>query len=135
MASVPGARTVSIPGASAGPLRSQGLCGDDSSVIKPQVGGGRSGLGHPDLARITPGGILQVAEIKPAAHACLVDGEEQLARYVNQGNAQDSEQVDWRNSLGVKVVSPMPPSAYPAPIIPIPGNCTIQTTWCSPGMM
>jgi hypothetical protein len=117
LASVPGATTVEIPGAYAGPLRTQGLCGADNAMIRPQKIGStspRGGVGIPDLARITPGGILQVAEIKPAAMACLIDGEEQLLGYINQGNAQDPDQVAWRNALGIKVVAPMLPSTYQA---------------------
>lgn len=137
LASVPGATTVEIPGAYAGPLRTQGLCGADASMIRPQKIGStspRGGVGIPDLARITPGGILQVAEIKPASMECIVDGENQLLGYINQGNAQDQAQVAWRNSLGIKVVAPMLDSAYQPPSL-TSGVCQIQTAWCSPGII
>ena len=133
------ARRVVIPGASAGPLRSQGLCGGPDPVIDPQVVGGISGAGIPDLARITPGGILQVAEIKPAALPCLVDGEEQMLRYIDQGNARDMAQIAWRTSLGVTVVSPMLESAYSPPNlqVSVPGvaRAELRTAWCTPGLL
>lgn len=139
MRTVQGARNVAIPGASAGPLRSQGICGGDSKVIDPQLVGGRSGAGLPDLARTTPGGILQVAEIKPAAIPCLIDGEEQALRYIDQGNAQDPAQAAWRASLGVTVVSPMLESAYRPPqfVLSLPGvaRAELKTAWCAPGLM
>lgn len=134
LARVPGALRVMIPGASAGALRSQGLCGEDTTVIPPQLTGGLAGAGYPDLARLTPGGILQVAEIKPAAVPCLVDGEEQLLRYINQGNARDPQQTAWRTSMGVTVVAPVLPSAYPPPALVAPG-VRIVAAWCNPGLM
>lgn len=136
---VSGARNVFIPGASAGPLRSQAICGGDNPVIDPQIIGGISGAGIPDLARVTPGGILQVAEIKPAAIPCLIDGEEQLLRYIDQGNAQDVSQISWRASLGVTVVSPILESAYTPPNfqISVPGiaRAELRTAWCTPGLL
>lgn len=136
---VAGARDVVIPGASAGPLRSQAICGDDATVINPQVIGGMAGAGLPDLARVTPGGILQVAEIKPAAVVCLVDGEEQLLRYIDQGNAQDAAQASWRASLGVTVVAPILESVYSPPnfMLSIPGvaRAELRTAWCTPGLL
>jgi hypothetical protein len=103
-------------------------------VIPPQTLGGASGAGFPDLARVTPGGILQVAEIKPAAAVCLVDGEEQLLRYINQGNAQDAGQAAWRAAEGVTVVSPMLPSAYTPPQLSTP-VADVLTAWCNAGLM
>lgn len=130
---VGGARRVQIPGASASPQRTQGICGADESEISSQVLSGGAGL--PDLARVTsPGGILQVAEIKPAAITCLVDGEDQLKRYVDQGNADDAAQARWRMTQGVRVVTPMPPSAYPAPILAM-GSLQVRTAWCSDGLL
>lgn len=132
--SVAGATQVLIPGASAGPLRSAGLCGEDTTVTRPQSIGGAAGAGFPDLARITTGGILQVAEIKPAAIPCLVDGEEQMLRYIDQGNATDPAQAAWRASMGVRVVTPMPSSAYTPPQLSI-GSAQVETAWCSPGLL
>lgn len=132
--SVAGATNVMIPGASASPLRSGGLCGEDTTVIPPQLLGGAAGAGFPDLARITTGRILQVAEIKPAAIPCLIDGEEQLLRYINQGNATDPAQVAWRAALGVTVVAPMLTSAYQPPSFSI-GVAQVKTAWCSPGLL
>jgi Domain of unknown function (DUF4157) len=141
--SVAGARNVSIPGASAAPLRSQALCGADSSVIKPQVGrsgpgtgrgGAVLGSGIPDLARQLPDGGLEVAEIKPAAAPCLVDGLEQLGMYISHGNAPDPQQQRWRDSQGIRAVIPMLASTYlPPPLIV--GACPVLTAWCAPGMM
>jgi hypothetical protein len=139
---VAGARGVAIPGAYASPLRTQGLCGEETKVIDPQEIGGmdpRAGAGIPDLARITPGGILQVAEVKPAAVPCLVDGEEQLLRYIDHGNAREEAQTAWRASLGVKVVSPMLESTYPPPSfsVAVPGvaSAELRTAWCTPGLL
>jgi len=136
---VPGARSVVIPGASAGPLRSQALCGGDDPVIRPQLIGGMSGAGIPDLARQTGGGILQVAEIKPAAIECLIDGEEQLLRYIDQGNSRDPEQIGWRTSQGLSVVSPMPQTVYRPPEFTITtpgiGSLQLRTAWCTPGLL
>jgi len=97
--------------------------------------GGRAGMGFPDLARITPGGVLQIAEIKPAVHVCLIDGEEQALRYIDQGNDRfDPEMTAWRSGLGISVVSPMPPSTYIPPPFVVP-PVTILTAWCNPGLM
>jgi hypothetical protein len=137
--SVSGAINAIIPGASAGPLRTQGLCGDDASFIKPQGIGGKAGAGFPDLARITPGRILQVAEIKPASLSCLIDGENQVLRYIDQGNATDSAQAAWRAALGISTVSPMLASAYRPPRFdiwaPRLGRIEIRTAWCSSGIL
>lgn len=130
------ALSISIPGASAAPLRSQGLCGAPSDEIAPQISGGRAGRGIPDLARLTPGGILQIAEIKPAAPECLVDGEEQMLIYLNQGNARDPEQTAWKAAHGITVVSPMLEGAYSPPNIRLAGrNAELRTAWCAPGLI
>jgi hypothetical protein len=138
-ATVDGATSVAIPGGSAGPLRSDPICGGSSKIIGPQIVGGASGAGLPDLARRTLGGILQVAEIKPATVPCLVDGEEQELRYIDQGNARDPVQSAWRSSLGISVVSPMPPSAYSPPVLymvlPSGATAELKTAWCTPGLM
>lgn len=133
-ARVDGARSIMIPGASAGPLRTDALCGGDSKVIPPQAIGGRAGAGFPDLARQNAAGVLSVAEIKPAVPQCLVDGENQLMRYIDQGNAQDDAQVAWRRGEGISVVSPMLPSVYQPPTIPVP-PVVIRTGWCLPGLL
>ena len=132
---VPGSISILIPGASATPLRSQGICGGDSSIINPQSIGGRAGGGFPDLARVTPGGILQVGEIKPSNIACVIDGEEQLLRYINQGNATDPSQAAWRAGLGISVVAPILERNYSPPTISTPNGLTIETAWCHPGLL
>lgn len=135
MTSVPGGSvTTVIPGASAGPLRSQGICGGDTKVIPPQSLGGRAGAGLPDLSLRNAGGVLLVGEIKPAVVPCLVDGEEQLLRYIDQGNARDDEQRQWRAAQGITTVSPMLPAIYPGRILDA-GVATITTGWCGPGLM
>ncbi|MEU9671527.1 DUF4157 domain-containing protein [Streptomyces bobili] len=131
---VSGARRVVIPGASARALRTGGLCGKDSSVIPSQPIGGKAGAGMPDLTRQTTSGVLSVAEVKPAAPACLVDGEEQLMRYIDQGNAQDDPQKAWRASQNIKVVSPMLPAVYPAKLITA-GPLVIKTDWFNAGLL
>lgn len=135
---VAGARGVAIPGASAAPLRSQALCGGDDKIIDPQITGGASGTGFPDLARQTPAGVLQVAEIKPAHVNCLVDGEEQELRYIDQGNARDPQQTAWRAAQGIRVVTPMPESAYSPPqmTLSVPGvTVELRTAWCTAGLL
>jgi hypothetical protein len=130
---VPGAISIPIPGASAAPLRSQGLCGQDSTEIIPQIVGGRSGMGFPDLERWTAG-VLEVAEIKPASFGCAVDGEAQLFGYVSQGIATDPAQVAWRAAHGIVTVVPMLPTTY-NPISINSSNFTILITWCAPGLL
>ncbi len=136
---VKGAVQIAIPGASAGALRSQGICGGDDKVIKPQLTGGGAGLGFPDLAVLGPTGVLQVAEIKPAVVPCLIDGEEQLLRYIDQGNARDDAQAAWRAVQGIKVVSPMLPGSYTPPdlalALPNGTAARLRTNWCAPGLM
>jgi hypothetical protein len=137
-ARVAGATAIGIPGASAAPIRTDGLCGEPSTVIRPQVSGGGAGMGYPDLARKNPLGLLSVAEIKPAALPCLIDGEVQLAGYIDQGNAQDPPQEAWRRGEGITAVSPMLPSTYAPPqlVVPSPvGTVTIRTAWCTPGLL
>jgi hypothetical protein len=138
---VKGARTnLGIPGASAGPQRTEGICGKPSPVIDPQQLGNmdpKAGVGFPDLARVK-GKILQVAEIKPAAHGCLIDGETQFARYILEGNAPDENQAQWRASMGFKVVSPLPGSVYPDRLLQISipeGAAVVETGWCTPGLL
>ncbi|MGY1690596.1 eCIS core domain-containing protein [Geodermatophilus sp. SYSU D01105] len=131
---VPGAVDIMIPGASAAPLRTGGICGRDDKVIPPQLLGGAAGAGFPDLARRNLAGVLSVAEIKPAAVECLVDGENQLMRYIDQGNARDPAQAAWRAGSGISVVVPMLPSLYQPPILTA-GVVTIETAWCGPGLL
>lgn len=136
---VPGAVKLGIPGASAAPQRAIGICGEDTSVVSPQTTGGRAGMGFPDLAARNPAGVLQVAEIKPAAIECLVDGETQLHTYIDQGNAQDAEQLAWKAANGVSVVSPMLASTYQPPTIhvevPGVGGAELRAAWCTPGLL
>ncbi|WP_276140294.1 hypothetical protein [Rhodococcus sp. T2V] len=85
-----------------------------------------------------PAGVLEVAEIKPAALPCLIDGEEQELRYINQGNAGDPQQQAWRASLGISEVIPMPSSAYTPPVLHIvlPGvTAELKTAWCTAGLL
>ena len=132
---------VGIPGAQAGPQRTDGLCGGPKPRINPQGFGKtsrRADVGIPDLARLTAGGILQVAEMKPAALQCLVDGEEQELRYINEGNAQDEGQKAWRASLGILTVSPMLEDAYQPPTMQWefgPLIAELRTGWCSAGLL
>lgn len=136
---VQGATKIAIPGGSAAPLRTQGLCGEDDTVITPQTGGGRAGVGMPDLARRIGGGIVEVAEIKPASIPCLIDGEQQLLRYTENGNALDPPQVAWRAAQSVTAVAPMRESAYRPPVLnivlPGAGTLELKTAWCSPGLL
>jgi hypothetical protein len=107
-------------------------------VIPPQVIGGAAGGGIPDLARKSPLGVLSVAEIKPAVVECLLEGETQLANYIDQGNSRDPIQQTWRTANGISTVSPMLPSVYPAPQLPIVtplGAVLIRTAWCMPGLL
>jgi hypothetical protein len=130
---VSGSRSVGIPGASAAPLRTMGLCGEDTTQIASQIIGGRAGMGYPDLAKTT-GTVLEVAEIKPASFRCAIDGEAQLAGYVDQGNASDSPQIAWRAAQGITSVVPMLPSTYPGKTIII-GTYMVQIEWCNSGLL
>lgn len=130
---VPGAIGIAIPGASAAPLRSQGLCGEDATEIVPQVLGGRAGMGFPDLVRWNAG-ILEVAEIKPASFGCAIDGEAQLFGYITQGNAPDPPQTAWRAAHGIFSVVPMLPTTY-TPLSIITPGFSIMISWCTPGLM
>ena len=122
-----------IPGASASPLRTAGLCGEDIPVTAPQIIGGRAGMGFPDLAR-RDGTVVEVAEIKPASWGCAVDGIAQLGGYISQGNATDPPQVAWRAASGTSAIIPMPASTYPGKTITI-GTYTVIIDWCSPGLL
>jgi hypothetical protein len=132
-ANVAGAGNLAIPGASASPLRTAGLCGEDLPVTAPQIIGGRAGMGYPDLA-IRDNPITEVAEIKPASWGCAADGTFQLGGYIMQGNATDPEQAAWRLSAGIVSVVPMNPATYPGKTIPL-GSYTILTDWCMPGLL
>jgi len=123
-----------VPGASAAPLRTQRLCGEDSTVIDPQIIGGQAGRGFLDLARISADGDLEIAEIKPASWGCFLDGDFQLKIYINQANADDPLQQAWRSSMGIKEAKPMPTNTFPARNYLI-GNVKIETAWCSPGIL
>jgi hypothetical protein len=131
---VKGAVSIGIPGASAGPQRSSGICGEDTPVVTPQSVGGKAGTGYPDLAGLGSGGVLSVAEVKPAVLPCLIDGEEQELRYIDQGNGRDAEQATWRQANGIKVVSPMLAAVYKPPSFNLP-TLSIRTAWCTPGLL
>ncbi len=115
-------------------MRTDGLCGAPSTVIPPQVAGGKAGGGFPDLAMKTTGGILLIAEIKPAVLPCLIDGENQALGYINAGNASDPPQIAWRTGLSVSVVAPMLEKHYPAKSFSV-GSAQVKTTWCTPGLL
>jgi hypothetical protein len=99
----------------------------------------RSGMGEPDVALIDSLGDLHIAEIKPAGFECLVDGEKQLDIYIEQGNAEDEEQIAWRESQGIRHVQPMDSSTYTPPnfrkSIPEIGKVEIRTQWCKSGLL
>jgi hypothetical protein len=64
---------------------------------------------------------------------CLIDGEQQLVRYVAAGNGQ--AQASWRQQVGIGWVFPMRTTPYPAPP-PLPlGNYLVTFGWCVPGLM
>lgn len=142
---VPTSRRVGIPGAYANPLRTAGLCGSDVTETIPQVVGAgpsqqskaKGGRGFPDLASLEEKELL-IAEIKPAVLPCLVDGEQQLARYVIHGNARDEEVRQWRGGTGFRVVLPMPSGHYHPPRFSLAtpvGNIELVTGWCYPGLL
>ncbi|MFI6920524.1 DUF4157 domain-containing protein [Nonomuraea spiralis] len=135
---VPGAVSIGIPGASAGPIRTEGICGGFKEDIPPEEfgsSGPMAGMGVPDLARITSNKKLEVAEIKPAALVCLVDGEIQLAKYVGEGNSLDAGQKAWRTRKDIRGVVPMPPETYPPQGPIVAGPFIIRTQWCAPGLL
>ena len=129
MATVPGAIRINIPGAAAKPQRTGG-----GRTVKPELGGAagpRADKGTPDLAALNAGGVLQVAEIKPANWNQLLEGETQVAtRYIDQGNASDEPQVAWRARTGVKVVTPMFPQTFPVPSLFFQRQPTLSKSFC-----
>jgi hypothetical protein len=137
MATVPGAIRINIPGAAAKPQRT-----GSGRTVKPEVGGAagpRADKGTPDLAALNAGGVLQVAEIKPANWNQLLEGETQVAtRYIDQGNSSDEPQVAWRARTGVKVVTPMLPQTFPVSSLffPTPTNIIeVVLRWCQSGVL
>lgn len=130
---VAGALSISIPGGSATPQRTEGRPGTPDQ-INPQTVGGRAGTGFPDLARMN-GTVLEVAEIKPAFWPLMVEGEFQLGRYVEQGNATDLVAQQWRTTHGISRVVPMPMNSYTPPSPIMVGTVPIIVQWCHPGLL
>jgi hypothetical protein len=144
---VTGATGASIPGASADVIRTDAICGGPSTMIDPEeIGdpGALSSRGKVDLAR-KKGTTLEIAEIKPAAIECLVDGEVQLARYIYQGNSDllpegkdDEELKGWKRRKKIKTLVPMKSSTYPARtlrVLDVQGELKIEMAWCNPGLL
>jgi hypothetical protein len=128
-ARVDGAVHVPIPGSSARPQRTD----RNPTVIPPQPIGGSAGIGYPDLGRIN-NRIYTIGEIKPALPTEIHEGEVQLARYIDQGNARDPQQQAWRDSQGVSVVSPLHSGIYEPPQLDYQG-VSIRTCWMHPGLL
>lgn len=142
-----GATGASIPGASADVFRTDAICGGPSTLVDPEeIGepGSMASRGKVDLAR-KKGTTLEVAEIKPAAMECLIDGEAQVARYVYQGNSDmlpegrdDDELRSWKRRKGIKTLVPMKSSTYPAKtirVLDVQGELRIDMAWCNPGLV
>jgi hypothetical protein len=133
---VPGAIRIFIPGSAANPQRTGG-----GNTIKPEVIGGASvnaGKGTPDLAKLSSAGVLQVAEIKPANINQVLEGETQVARYIDQGNARDQPQEAWRLANKITVVSPMLEQTFTPPSLffPQPGFIIEAAfSWCQSGVL
>lgn len=137
MATVKGAIRIYIPGAAANPQRTGG-----GRTVKPEKIGSTSpqaGKGTPDLAALNSGGVLQVAELKPANWNQLLEGETQVStRYIDQGNAPDESQAAWRAKNGIKVVTPMLPQTFPVSSLffPTPTNIIeVVLRWCQSGVL
>jgi hypothetical protein len=135
MATVPGAVRIFIPGASANPQRSGGGRTIPPEKISPSL---RSGKGTPDLATLNSAGVLQVAELKPANWNQLLEGETQVARYIDQGMASDEPQKAWRLSKGITSVTPMLEQTFPVSSLffPTPANIIeVVFRWCQSGVL
>ncbi len=130
---VAGALSISIPGASAAPQRTEGGKGSPDQ-IDPQIIGGLAGTGFPDLAR-KAGTILEIAEIKPATYMWMAEGAAQVGRYITQGNATDAQQAGWRARNGITAVAPLLPTSYTPPSTLMVGTTAIQVAWCGPGVI
>jgi hypothetical protein len=134
MATVPGAMRIAIPGAAANPQRT----GSGKTIPSEMIGGLRAGKGNPDLAALDALGTLQVAELKPANLNQLLEGETQVARYIDQGNAPDAPQQAWRRGKGIRLVSPMLESTFRAPSLSFitPTNVIeVVFRWCQSGVL
>lgn len=136
---VSGAMGVSIPGATFAPYRTEAICGGPSTMINSQKIGNINSYGIPDLARRN-GKTLEIAEIKPAAIECLIEGEFQLGNYINQANDKDKEMSKWRKSKQVKVnkIIPMKRETYKAKtirVLDVQGELKIEMAWCTPGLL
>lgn len=121
---------VAIPGGSAAPLRTEGRPWDDT-IIDPQVIGGLAGTGFTDIAH-KRGKNMEIAEIKPATWPWYVFAEEQLARYIDNGNADDNATL--RATLGINKFVAMPPSRYRPKTLTVGGK-RIKVVFCSPGII
>jgi hypothetical protein len=120
--------TVTIPDASAKPLRTEGR----RYQIDPQEFSLFAGPGHPDLAYKRRGSpVMLLAEIKPANVYGLSFAELQLVNYLDKGNANP----DLKARLGVRVFAPMTELTYRPPAFLNVGQKRIRVMWCGPGVI
>ena len=137
------ARRLVVPAASFGAYRTD-TCGDPHpSVISPVAYGGRSGDGIPDLV-LRRGTKAELAEIKPGAYECYVDGERQVNNYISKANERDlrnpgryaSHVQAWRAREGIRGSIDLMPSSRYTPTSPLDVNGTqVSVTWCGPGLV
>ena len=120
-----------IPGASSAPLRTEGCEEETETEIAPEEIGGRPDVrvtgGKPDLMYNT-GKYVELAEIKIGVPTCLPLAEQQVARYIEQGNAPDN--FKWRRSKGLGPFKPMATSRFtPRSPITVDGK-QVSVAWC-----
>ena len=123
-----------IPGATFAHYRTP--CGDDAVPStrerSPEIGGPGS-VGRPDLV-YRHGGKLEIGEIKPAAHTCIPEGEQQVSNYVEQANRDDSEQTDWRRRHGIDDNGVIPMAAGRSTFDHVDvGGTRVSVSWCGSG--
>ena len=149
------AEDLAIPGATSQALRS-GVCGDDEGGGRRRGGapkeqdivdeegekrkefsggvkeGGDRAFGYPDLAYRDQRNI-ELAEIKIGVTDCLTLAEQQVDRYIDQGNADDLKK--WRTRRNIKSFLRMPTSRYtPKSPLTVDGR-NIAVAWCEPGVI
>lgn len=118
-----------IPGGSSKAIRTE--CGGSEGSIDPQVTGGRSGLGTPDLALIS-GRRLELAEVKIGTWQCLHFAEDQVRNYVEKGNSE--ENAAWRRSHGIDGFDLMSTSRFTPHDFTVDQK-TVSVGWCEPGVV
>jgi len=122
----------SIPGSSWSHSRT--ACGDEppSTVQLPQVVGGRTGGGLPDLS-LRNGTNIELAEIKPAHFTCIPEAEQQVNNYKDKGNAAFNQ--PWRTRNNITSIGLMSPGRFSPTTPTFVGSEPVTISWCEPGVI